>query len=329
MTSALGLLATLLLIALILLILFLIGLVSQEGWEWIPEKYRQQYRKFMDRSYDWLTKKGVPWRRLVHDFRLAVVITSFCAILGLLGIFLGALVLQPSSVLTFVAWGLDGLATLGNRLGLYGKELSTYVVAQVIGDIVSAVVIFVIGVILAYVYFGRFLRGGIATHDIRIKGRQQEQVSDTGVTLYVLVSNNKGDEPANNCKARVTFTRLTRRDVLDLPQSDAQYTSQSREFASTNYFSSTDIAFNIEWEGSHAYQTILSGDYAMLPVVRLIPARGDIPEHFEVQSWFHFRGDRVGRRLGICLRPHQQLIEIRIFPSEGKYRKQAVCNSQT
>jgi hypothetical protein len=319
MTSIVGLVAGILIVVLVTLVFFLIGLVSYSGWEWIPKKYRLFYRKFKDGIYDWLIKKGLPWRRVLHDLIIAIAITILIILVGLIIIVLVLLVLYPSVVQSVLEQEVNYLTALGNRLGLNGQEFSTYISAQVLADLISAVVIFVIGGILAYVFFGKFWRRDYPTHDIKIYGNQPEQVVDDGRRiLFVLVSNNKGDEAANDCKARVTFKGLTWRDVVDLPKSSALYSSHSRELASTNYFSRSDLAFNIEWAGAHTHQTILSGEAALLPIIWLVPARESTPEHFEIRCW---RGDkRIARDLAICLKPFPQRIEVKILPSGGKYR---------
>jgi hypothetical protein len=213
------------------------------------------------------------------------------------------------------------LAFVGNKLGLSGKDFATYIIGQILADIISAVIIFVVAGLLGLLLIGKFRQGlQFPTHDISIEGRLTSETEEDNVTTYyVKVSNENGDEPAPECRARITFNGLTWRDIVDIPSLKTQYSSTSKEFRSTNYFRTTKLSFRLPWRNGGDRQTILSGDYELLPVLKLIPATEDVPEHFEVPYIVAGPVFQIG--VGVCLRPLHEYGEIRIIPSRGRFRR--------
>jgi hypothetical protein len=218
------------------------------------------------------------------------------------------------------------LAFLGNKLGL-SSEFPTYITAQVLADLISAVIIAFVAVILGYLFYGRIQRGlQFPTHNIQVEKRQVTRRDENGVTtFYVRVSNDDGDEPAINCDARITFSGITWRDIVDVPSLKTEY-SIAKLKPITNYFRTTTLRFELPWEDKLPKHTLLSGDDAMLPVLRLVPARNGVPEHFEVPSivWtLPYKGfpSVPDIQVGVCLKPLTEYGVIRIVPEKGRFRR--------
>jgi hypothetical protein len=271
-------------------------------------------------TVNFLYNKGLPWRRLALAVWVIFLIGIAFAILWNLE----SLAIILTRIWTYLVHLLleevNGLTLLGNKLGLVGKDFATYVSAQVLADIIGAVVVFVLAAIAGFLLFGKFRQGlEFPTHKIRLNGRYSLEPEVDGVrTFSVKVSNEQGNDPAFNCRARITFKGLTWRDVVDIPNVRTQYSAHSREFNKTNYFKTVDLSFRLPWPDRRFVNTIFSGDYQPLSVLRLVPERDGIPEHFAVPCFTDTLNTQIG--IGICLKPLYQCGEIRIIPEKGRYR---------
>jgi len=277
--------------------------------------------------FAYLYDANLPWRsiRIIVKILIAILVLGF--------VYFDLVPSAISYIMPFLRFllGLSretvgGLVFLGNKLGL-SSEFATYITAQVLADLVSVVVIAFIAIIGGYLLYGKIQRGlQFPTHNIRIEKRQVTRTDENGVTtLYVRVSNEDGDEPAINCGARIVFNGITWRDIVEVPSARTEY-SVARLKPITNYFKTTSLRFELPWEDGLPKRTLLSGDDALLPVLKLVPARNGVPEHFEVPSivWtLPYKGvpSLPDVRVGVCLRPLTEYGLIRIVPERGRFRR--------
>ncbi|MGO9643390.1 MAG: hypothetical protein ACLPY5_01440 [Candidatus Bathyarchaeia archaeon] len=261
-----------------------------------------------------LYRHGVPWRRIKEIIEFLILLAVTVSI----GLFVLANLTQLLNFLKNSVRGvISDLIFLGRKLGLVGTDFATYASAQVLADFISAVIFFVGTVILGYIFLGKIRQGlQFPTHDIKIVGSQPSHTESDGVTTYyVRISNENGDEPALNCRARIKFTGITRRDMVDIPNNCARYFSSSDQLRETNYFTTTEISFQLPW-----LESILSGDFQLLPVLKYFPAMRGMPEHFEVPRLADPEPPFSG--VGVCLKPLHYYGEIRIIPERGRYRSE-------
>jgi len=301
-----------------------VRLLGKKLYDWCRSQIKRTLayiRSFPQRSVSYLDRHDLVWRRI--RFHLV----GFVGILSLLVLLLFGLG-HSSQITSFTNYitlgGVDYLVNLGTSLGFDGQTFADYVSADILADLVSAVIIFVVGALLAWFWYGKFRQGGFPTHDITVIGEKETHTESNGeITYYVKVSNEEGDESAQGCTARITLTGLTRHDIVDVPE--AIYSSQSDKFRSTNYFKRTDLSFKIPWEHGAHWVDILSGDSALLPVMKFIPARPGVPEHFEVSCLTETTAQGNLSQtvaVGVCLRPLHQFGKIRIIPSKGRFREE-------
>lgn len=279
------------------------------------QRVNKVFRVYEGKVIDILYQNGLPWRRIANSLKIFVATLSFFLIL--LAVIYGLnLVVQVLELLAFlIGWAFRMLAYLGDSVGLIGADFATYVAAQVVADIVFVF----LAAIATLLLLGRVQRGlQFPTHKIRITGGYSRTDEDGVITYYVKVSNEEGDEPAPYCRARITFRGLTWRDVADIPNGNAQYCTNSPELMHTNYRKTTTLPFLLPWEDGGIVHTILSGDYAHLPILRLF-RETDILEHFEVPCIIDTpHGKDTG--VGVCLKPLGQRGEIRIVPERGRFQ---------
>jgi len=316
----------------ILLLLILVVLLIGEirGW-WRPlhRLYRRllhQWTLFTNRMAEQLYRRGMPWRRVKAILALPCFLGVAClAFLAFISrseqITVGLNQLQ-AEILAGLDEAVHLLTVLGNRLGLF-EDFATYVSAQVLADIVSAIALFLLAGFLGLIFLGRFRQKLQSSADIRILGEQLNETDrQSGITtFFVNISNRTGDESAPRCRARLDLTEITWRDIADDPSVTPQHTvAELRPY--TNYMSTHTLSFRLVWRGDHTRRTILSGDNAMLPVFQLIPPRNGVPQHFEVHCIDEDEeSDMVTPNTGVCLHPLHYYGQIRIIPEHGKYSK--------
>jgi len=213
-------------------------------------------------------------------------------------------------------WGISYIGMTAEN----STSFAIYVEAQFVADILSALVI----ALFVYVFGRRIVRRfqrPFPTNDLKILEAVPQPNQDGSTTYSVWVSNEEGDEAANNCRARVCFKGLSWRDIVDIP--NALYPQDSATFEGTNYFKTVDVWLTLPWGTNLRDQTLRSGQApALLPIVTLVPHRGDIPEHFEVRCVVD-DPDPISMgytvQLAMGLRTLRQYGIIRILPSQGPY----------
>jgi hypothetical protein len=263
---------------------------------------------------------GLPWRCVDETVHICLVLIVAIGLLGLLFVTSGVLFpFVEYCLLALARWWYSSLVFLGGLIGMNGDSFATYVNAQILADMVSAAVLAVFVYVIGARLIKKSRRGqGFPTHDLKISGYWRQENDNRTTTLLVKVSNANGDEPAIECRARVTFIGLSWRDIVDIPNASVSHFSE--EVQSTNYFKTTSLSFRLPWEHDELYQTILSGESALLPILTFVPDDDATPQHFGIRCINDERTPHV--ELGVALRPLRQYGTIRITPKQGRYHEQ-------
>ena len=138
---------------------------------------------------------------------------------------------------------------------------------------------------------------------IRDGGSYYHKESDS--IVHTLVVSNYGETAALACQARITFTDIEQRDIVDVAGMSVKFTREN--------FKST-IKSELRWNTGSKEVPIRSGDDAELEVLRIVPAKNGVIEHFEVPS------DEGWQSITVILEPHRYYGEVRVVPLNGKFR---------
>jgi hypothetical protein len=138
---------------------------------------------------------------------------------------------------------------------------------------------------------------------IRDGGCYYHEESDS--RIHTIIITNYGETAALDCQARIIFADIEQRDIIDVVGTSVKFTREN--------FKSV-IKSGLRWNTDSKAVTIRSGDDAELEVLKIVPAKNGVIEHFEVPS------DEGWRSITVMLEPHRYYGEVRVVPLNGRFR---------
>ena len=241
--------------------------------------------------YNWFDKQDITSRRLKHTIIWILVIGTILSLMfGLL-----VVLVSPQSWATANFWLGQFLQAVENWVAQF-KVINPSEFVTILAAIVAADVPVIIATKLI------LKEPKPLAPDLRINNASPDK-DRFGRRFFKISVLNNGETAALDCQARIIVSDIRKKDVVDIPRTNAMFTTKKFE-----KYTRTHIAWGTRLEEL----TIRSGDIAELDAMRFVPKKKQVPEHFEIPSVHGWKP------ICVALKPSHFYGKFTIVPLNGK-----------